>query len=65
MTSSVPFEKPVSKRFEFRAAIIILRHADGTARVIPVHSGKTIGPGLLTKILRDCEISADELDSLL
>lgn len=42
-----------------------LRHADGRATVIPVHSGETIGPGLLTKILRDCEMSADELDSLL
>ncbi len=42
-----------------------LRHDDGRATVVPVHSGETIGPGLLSKILRDCELSADELDSLL
>ena len=42
-----------------------LRHDDGRATVVPVHSGETIGPGLLSKILRDCELSADELDALL
>ena len=30
------------------------RHPDGRTTVIPVHSGETIGPGLLHKILRDC-----------
>lgn len=38
-----------------------LRHPDGRATVIPIHSGETIGPGLLGKILRDCELSRDEL----
>jgi len=33
-----------------------LRHADGRGTVVPVHSGETIGPGLLSAILRDCEI---------
>ncbi|MCK6557117.1 type II toxin-antitoxin system HicA family toxin [Candidatus Binatia bacterium] len=42
-----------------------LRHDDGRATVVPVHSGETIGPGLLSKILRDCELSANELDALL
>ena len=42
-----------------------LRHVDGRATVVPVHSGETIGPGLLKKILRDCELSVDELDALL
>jgi predicted RNA binding protein YcfA (HicA-like mRNA interferase family) len=42
-----------------------LRHDDGRATVVPVHSGETIGPGLLNKMLRDCALSADELDSLL
>jgi predicted RNA binding protein YcfA (HicA-like mRNA interferase family) len=36
-----------------------LRHADGRGTVVPVHSGKTIGPGLLPAILRDCEIERD------
>jgi predicted RNA binding protein YcfA (HicA-like mRNA interferase family) len=42
-----------------------VRHQDGRAAVVPVHSGETIGPGLLSKILRDCEVSADELAALL
>ena len=38
-----------------------LRHPDGPATVIPVHSGEVIGPGLLAKVLRDCEITRDQL----
>ncbi len=38
-----------------------LRHTDGRATVVPVHSGETIGPGLLHKILRDCQLTIDEL----
>ena len=42
-----------------------LRHLDGRTTVVPVHSGETIGPGLLAKILRDCEITRKELRELL
>jgi len=42
-----------------------LRHADGRSTVVPVHAGDTIGQGLLNKILRDCELTADELTRLL
>jgi predicted RNA binding protein YcfA (HicA-like mRNA interferase family) len=42
-----------------------VRHADGRGTVVPVHSGETIGPGLLTAILRDCEIERDEFIALL
>jgi predicted RNA binding protein YcfA (HicA-like mRNA interferase family) len=42
-----------------------LRHDDGRATVVPVHSGETIGPGLLAKILRDCEITREQINSLL
>ena len=42
-----------------------LRHPDGRATVVPVHSGETIGPGLLAKILRDCELSRDGFIALL
>lgn len=41
-----------------------LRHADGRATVVPVHPGETIGPGLLHKVLRDCEMSTSELQRL-
>jgi len=42
-----------------------VRHADGRGTVVPVHSGETIGPGLLAAILRDCEIERDEFVTLL
>jgi predicted RNA binding protein YcfA (HicA-like mRNA interferase family) len=38
-----------------------LRSADGRTTVVPVHAGETIGPGLLAKILRDCELSREDL----
>lgn len=42
-----------------------LRHADGRTTVVPVHSGESLGPGLLAKILRDVEQTRDELEELL
>jgi predicted RNA binding protein YcfA (HicA-like mRNA interferase family) len=42
-----------------------LRHEDGRATVVPAHSGETIGPGLLHKILRACQLSVEELKALL
>ena len=42
-----------------------LRHADGRGTVVPVHANETIGPGLLTAILRDCELERDEFIALL
>ena len=40
-----------------------LRHDDGRQTVVPVHTGDTIGVGLLAKILRDCEISRNDFES--
>ena len=42
-----------------------LQHPDGRATVVPVHSGETLGPGLVSKILRDTELERDELITLL
>jgi predicted RNA binding protein YcfA (HicA-like mRNA interferase family) len=42
-----------------------LQHPDGRVTVIPVHSGEIVGPGLLTKILLDCDLSRDEFLQLL
>ena len=42
-----------------------LQHSDGRRTVVPVHSGETIGRGLLAQILRDCEMSVEELKELL
>jgi predicted RNA binding protein YcfA (HicA-like mRNA interferase family) len=43
----------------------ILIHSDGRRTVVPVHSGETIGRGLLAQILRDCQITRDEFKALL
>jgi len=43
----------------------ILIHGDGRRTVVPVHSGETIGRGLLAQILRDCQITRDEFKTLL
>lgn len=42
-----------------------LRHPDGRCTVVPVHRGETIGPGLMSKILSDCEMTREELLELL
>src|SRR5881396_3117564 len=36
-----------------------LRHEDGRSTVVAVHSGETLGPGLLHKVLRDCNLNVD------
>lgn len=42
-----------------------LRHADGRCTVVPVHRGETVGCGLLAQILRDCEITREDLQRVL
>jgi predicted RNA binding protein YcfA (HicA-like mRNA interferase family) len=42
-----------------------LRHPDGRATVVPVRAGETIGPGLLAKVLRDCDLSREQFQQLL
>ncbi len=43
----------------------LLRHPDGRTTVVPVHSGETLGPGMLSKVLRDTEQTRDKLEELL
>lgn len=42
-----------------------LHHTDGRSTVVPVHSGETIGPGLFSKILRDCDLNREQFQKLL
>ncbi|HNT78356.1 MAG TPA: type II toxin-antitoxin system HicA family toxin [Anaerolineae bacterium] len=42
-----------------------LQSPDGHRTVVPVHRGETIGPGLMSQILRDCEMTRDELAEFL
>jgi predicted RNA binding protein YcfA (HicA-like mRNA interferase family) len=42
-----------------------MKHPDGRATVVPVHAGETLGPGLMAKILSDCEMTREEIRRLL
>ena len=42
-----------------------LSHPDDRHTVVSVHRGEPIGPGLMSKILRDCELEREEFLKLL
>jgi predicted RNA binding protein YcfA (HicA-like mRNA interferase family) len=44
-----------------RGSHYFLKHADGRVTTVPVHTGEIIGPGLMRSILRDVELSAEDL----
>jgi predicted RNA binding protein YcfA (HicA-like mRNA interferase family) len=48
-----------------RGSHFFMRHTDGRATSVPVHSGEIIGPGLLSKIMRDTKITRKDLEQLL
>jgi predicted RNA binding protein YcfA (HicA-like mRNA interferase family) len=43
----------------------LLQHEDGRCTVVPVHSGETLGPGLIGQILRDCDLTREDFRGLL
>lgn len=42
-----------------------IEHPDGRRTAIPVHGKETLGPGILLKILRDVDLTRDDLLNLL
>ena len=42
-----------------------MQHPDGRVVTVPVHPGQDIGRGLLRKVIRDAELTRDELVALL
>jgi len=42
-----------------------LRHPDGRCTTVPAHTGEIIGRGLLAQIMRDCEITSEDLKKIL
>lgn len=48
-----------------RGSHVFMKHFDGRVTVVPVHSGETIGAGLLSKILRDVEMTKDDFLKIL
>jgi predicted RNA binding protein YcfA (HicA-like mRNA interferase family) len=58
------------ERIDFRVvrqkgSHVRMKHEDGRVVSIPVHARKTIGKGLLLKVLRDADLTKDELIDLL
>ena len=37
-----------------------VQHTDGRSTVVPVHASEILGPGLLAKILRDCDLNREQ-----
>ncbi|MBM3947908.1 MAG: type II toxin-antitoxin system HicA family toxin [SAR202 cluster bacterium] len=48
-----------------RGSHLFLRHEDGRSTVVPVHAREVLGPGLLSKILRDVDMTGLEFQRLL
>lgn len=44
---------------------VFLGHPDGRATVVPIHQGETLGPGLLSKIIKDADLTRDEFIRLI
>ena len=42
-----------------------VQHADGRRTVVPMHAGETLGPGLLSSILRDLKLQGEDLVEVL
>lgn len=43
-----------------RGSHIYMKHKDGRCTVVPLHSGRDIGRGLLKRILNEIDVSRDE-----
>jgi predicted RNA binding protein YcfA (HicA-like mRNA interferase family) len=50
---------------QVRGSHHFFRHPDGRTTVVPGHAGETIGPGLLRKILRDCDLTPEQPEAQL
>ncbi len=48
-----------------RGSHVRLQHRDGRTVTVPVHAGQDVGRGLLRKILRDADLTVEELLALL
>ncbi len=58
-------EKLGFKEIRQRGSHRYFKHLDGRTTVIPIHSGRKIGRGLLRKIINEIEISREEFEKLL
>jgi|GEM_PF-1204719 len=61
----VALEKIGFYRIRQKGSHVCIKHHDERVVTIPVHTRKVIGKGLLLKILRDTELTKEELIDLL
>jgi len=61
----VALEKIDFSMIRQKGSHVRMKHEDDRVVTIPVHAGKDIGKGLLLKILRDAELSKEDLIDLL
>jgi predicted RNA binding protein YcfA (HicA-like mRNA interferase family) len=64
-TLIAPLERAGYRVLRVRGSHHFPQHPNGRSTVVPIHSGETIGPGLLKKILADYSMTAEELVELL
>ena len=48
-----------------RGSHVVMKHPYGRTTVVPAHNGETLGPGIVSNILRDADLSRAGLISLL
>ncbi|HHP7232600.1 MAG TPA: type II toxin-antitoxin system HicA family toxin [Xenococcaceae cyanobacterium] len=58
-------EKIEFKVIRQKGSHIRMKHEDNRVVTIPVHGNKSIGRGLLRKVLRDAELTVEEFQKLL
>jgi predicted RNA binding protein YcfA (HicA-like mRNA interferase family) len=58
-------EKVGFSKVRQRGSHIIFKNPDGRVTVVPVHSGEKLGPGILSKIIRDASIKKAEFLKIL
>ena len=57
-------EKVGFKRIRQKGSYVVYQHPDGRWTTVPMHPGKSVGRGLLHKILRDAKLSVEEFNRL-
>ncbi len=58
------FEKEGFVKIRQKGSHVRLEHLDGRKTSVPVHSGESIGVGLLRKILRDANLTPQQFNKL-
>jgi predicted RNA binding protein YcfA (HicA-like mRNA interferase family) len=44
---------------------VILKDDTGRVTVVPVHKGEVLGPGIIRKVLRDCDLAVEQFVDLI